>query len=206
MCVRWTLLSLLSLMVALASQLAIAEEPPRDAKPDAQALQQRATDLVRMIADLEQELLRVRRELAKISPRRGVTPQEAVEQFKRFPKEPMTVEFGVERIGYPDSPIRDGDDKEPAIVAKWDNYLVGGGTMTAIIPPKVYRQLVLPTKDGGKVALSPGQERKQVARHIEEHGIRVTGVLEPGGINNDQYVIRVNEPEDVVLYIKGSGM
>jgi len=192
-------------MVVFAALPAIAAEPPRDAKRDAEALQQRAASLERMIADLENELLQVRRELAKLSPRRGVTPQEAVEQSKRFPKEPVTVEFGVEPIGYPDGPIREGEDLEPAIMARWDNYLVGGGTMTAIVPPKIYRQLMLPTKDGGKVALSPGQERKQVVRHIEEHGIRVTGVLEPGGINNDQYVIRVNEPRDVVLYIKGSG-
>jgi hypothetical protein len=197
---------LLSLILALTVQSGRAKEPPADAKPDPQALQQRAAELERQIADLEKELLRVRRELAKVVPRRGVTPQEAVEQFKRFPNEPVTVEFGVEPIGNPDGPIREGEDSEPAIVARWDNYLVGGGTITAIVPAKVYRRLALPTKDGGKLALTPGQERKQVIRHVEEHGIRVTGVLEPGGINLDQYVIRVNEPGEVMLYIKGSGM
>jgi hypothetical protein len=199
-------LTLLSLVLFLATLPAFAAEPPRDARPDAQALQQRAADIERLIADLERELLLVRRELAKVTPRRGLTPYEAVEQFKRFPKEPVTVEFGVEPVGYPDAPTREGDDPEPAIMARWDNYLVGGGTITAIVPPKVYRQLTIPTKEGGKVALTPGQERKQVVKHIEEHGIRVTGVLEPGGINNDQYVIRVDEAANVVLYIKGSGM
>jgi hypothetical protein len=199
-------LTLLTLIVALAAHAGAAAEPLRDGKTDAQALQQRAADLERMIADLERELLQVRRELSKSPLRRGVTPQEAVEQFKRFPKEPVTVEFGVEPIGFPDAPIREGDDQEPAIMARWDNYLVGGGTLTAIVPSKVYRQLTIPTKEGGKVALTSGQERSQVVKHIEEHGIRVTGVLEPGGINNVQYVIRVDEPENVVLYIKGSGM
>src|SRR5262245_34207747 len=197
-------LTLLTLIVALASQAGTAGEP-REVKPAAQALQQRAAKIERMIADLEKELRQVRRELAKVMPRRGMPPQEAVEQFKRFPKEPVTVEFGVEPIGYQDAPIREGEDPEPAIMARWDNYLVGGGTITTIVPPKVDRRLTLPTKDGGKVSLTPGQERKQVVKHIEEHGIRVTGMLEPGGINDDQYVIRVNELGDVVLYIKGSG-
>jgi hypothetical protein len=196
----------LFLVVALVSQVGIAQEPSRDLKPDAQALKQRSADIERLIAELEKELLHVRRELAKVSPRRGVSPQEAVEQFKRFPKEPVTVEFGVEPIGYPDGPIREGDDPEPPIMARWDNYLVGGGTMTAVIPPKLYRQLAIPAKDGSKVPLTPGQERSQVVKHIQEHGIRVTGVLEPTGINSDQYVIRFDEPENVVLYIKGSGM
>ncbi len=198
-------LTLLLLVFALVAQAVIAGELSRDLKPDAQALMQRAADIERLIAELEKELVQVRRELAKISPRRGVTPQEAVEHFKRFPKEPVTVEFGVEPIGYPDGPIREGEDPEPAIMARWDNYLVGGGTITAFIAPKAYRQLALPAKDGGKVPLTPGQERRQVVKHIQEHGIRVTGVLEPTGINNDQYVIRVDEPENVVLYIKGSG-
>ena len=201
MCRQWTLVVLL---IAFA-RTAFADESPPVVPSDAQALQQRAAAIERLIAELEKELLQVRRELAKSSPRRGVTPHEAVEQFKRFPKEPVTVEFGVEPIGYPDGPIREGEETEPAIMARWDNYLVGGGTITAIVPAKVYRQLTLPTTGGGKVPLMLGQERKQVVNHIEEHGIRVTGVLEPGGINNDQYIIRVIEPENVVLYIKGSG-
>ena len=194
--------TLVLLLASLAVQIGLAGEPLGE--PRLNFLRQRAANIERLIADLEKELLEVRRELAKVS-RRGMTPHEAVEQFRKFPQEPVTVEFGVEPIGYPDGPIREGEDPEPAIVARWDNYLVGGGTLTAIVPPKVYRQLMLPTQDGGKVPLTPGQERKQVVRHIEEHGVRVTGVLEPGGINQDQYVIRVDGPEKVVLYIKGSG-
>ena len=194
-----------SLVVSLSLAVGIAAEPPRDESSDVHTLQQREGDLARKIAELEQELLQVRRALAKATPRRGVTPLTAVERFQRFPKEPVTVEFGVEQVGDTSGLIRQGDDPEPAIVAKWDNYLVGGGTMMAVIAPKAYRQLSLPTLQGDKVALTPGQERREVVKHIQEHGIRVTGVLEPTGINGDQYVIRVDEPENVMLYIKGSG-
>jgi hypothetical protein len=173
--------------------------------PDAAALAERASNLERLIDSLEEELVHIRRQLAKLPARKGVTPQAAVEQFKKHPNEPVTVEFGVEPIGFPDAPIRQGDDPEPGISARWDNRLVGGGTLTAIIPPAVYRKLKLPAAEGGAISLTPGRERAEVIKHIETHGIRVTGVLVPGGFQNEDYVIQVSDPSEVVLYIMGSG-
>jgi len=194
--------SLVCVLVAMciASQQEVLATPP-----DAATLAERARQLAGLIASLEKELAHVRGQLARLPGHRGVTPQEAVDQFQRSPHVPVTVEFGVEPVGYPDAPSRLGDDPEPAISATWDNRLVGGGTLTAIIPPAVYRQLKIPAADGGSTPLAPGQERAQVVKHIETHGIRVTGILEPAGFQNEDFVIRVNQPEDVVLYIKGSG-
>lgn len=173
--------------------------------PDEAVLRQRADNIERLIASLESELAHVRGQLATLPSGKGVTPQQAVEQFQRFPKTPVTVEFGVEPIGYPDVLIRPGDDPEPAIWATWDNRLIGGGTLTAIIPPAVYRQLQLPSADGAKTPLTPGQERAQVVSHIEKHGVRVTGILEPTGFHDRDYLIHVSDPAKVSLYIKGSG-
>lgn len=188
------------LNLILIGQAGVLASPPEEA-----ALTERAANLERLIASLEKELVHVRRQLAKLPARRGVTPQEAVEQFKRFPLEPVTVEFGVEPVGFPDGPVRLGDDPEPEIWARWDNRLVGGGTLTAVVPPAVYRQLKLPAAEGGAIRLTPGQERAEVVKHIETHGIRVRGVLEAGGFQNEDYLIRVSEPDDVALYIMGSG-
>ncbi len=193
-------LACVALSLILCCQAGVKANPP-----DGAALTERAENIQRLIAALEEELVHVRRQLAKLPARRGVTPQEAVEQFKRFPMERVTVEFGVEPVGYPDVLVRPGDDPEPGIWARWDNRLVGGGTLMAIVPPAVYRKLKLPATDGVAIALTPGQERAQVVKHIETHGIRVTGVLEPGGFQNEDYVIRISDPGDVVLYIKGSG-
>lgn len=188
------------LAIVLLALPTVASDPADEA-----ALRERAESIQRLIVSLEKELAHVRGQLAELPAARGVTPQEAVEQFKKFPKEPVTVEFGVEPVGYPDVLVRPGDDPEPAIWARWDNRLVGGGTLTAVVPPAVYRKLLLPTADGGKKALTAGEERAQVVRHIEEHGIRVTGLLEPGGFQKEDYVIQVTDPANVVLYIKGSG-
>jgi hypothetical protein len=187
-------------LLALTCQAPVAADPP-----DEPALRQRADELERLIGSLEKELVHVRRQLARLPARRGVTPEQAVEQFQRFPKEPVTVEFGVEPVGYPDAPARLGEDPEPAISARWDNRLLGGGTLTAIVPPAVYRKLKVPGAAAGAAPPTPGAERAQVVKHIETHGIRVTGVLEPGGFKNEDYVIQVSDPGDVVLYIKGSG-
>ena len=120
------------------------------------------------------------------------------------PTKPVTVEFGVERIGVPDTLTRVGEDPDPPIIAKSDNYLPGGGTLTAIFPPRVYKKLLLPAKDAKRVPLTAGKERQQVIEHVEKHGIRVTGVLRDKGF--DQYVIVIEDPANVVLYIAGSGM
>jgi hypothetical protein len=195
-------LSFLGMFVAICivSQQAGLADPP-----EAAGLVERAKNIEGLIASLDRELAHIRGQLARLPGRKGVTPQEAVEQFKRWPKEPVTVEFGVEPVGYPDAPVRLGDDPEPAISARWDNFLPGGGTLTAIVPPAVYRKLAIPAPDGSQTALATGQERAQVVKHMETHGIRVTGLLEPGGFHGEDYVIRISKPQEVVLYIKGSG-
>jgi len=165
------------------------------------ALQARAAKLEQQIADLQKELDDVRDKIAELNPH-PLTPYEALAAFERHPERPVTVEFGVERIGYPDGLIKDGDDLEPAIIATWDNFFPGGGTLTAIVPPSVYRQLTLPTKDGRTVKLTRGNERQQVVKHIEANGIRVTGIMQRGGFSDNDYTIQVEKPEDVVLYIK----
>jgi hypothetical protein len=199
------MLAKLSLVCVLFGIGIVSQREALAAPPDAAALAERARDIAGLIASLEKELAHVRGQLATLPGRRGVTPQEAVDQYKRWPDVPVTVEFGVELVGYPDAPARGGDDPEPAISATWDNRLVGGGTLTAVVPSAVYRQLKIPAVGGGSTPLAPGQERAQVVKHIETHGIRVTGILQPGGLQNEDFVIRVSQPEDVVLYIKGSG-
>jgi hypothetical protein len=199
------MLAKLSLVCVLIGIGIVSQREALAAPPEAAALAERARDIEGLITSLEKELAHVRGQLARLPGRRGVTPQEAVDQFKRWPKEPVTVEFGVEPVGYPDAPARLGEDPEPAISATWDNRLVGGGTLTAIVPPAVYRQLKIPASDGSSTPLAPGQERKQVVKHIETHGIRVTGILQPVGFQNQDFVIRVSEPTEVVLYIMGSG-
>jgi hypothetical protein len=191
--------------VLLIATIPLKADSPDADSPDADSLRQRVAAIERLIASLQEELVDIQRRLDKPPHRKALTPSEAVEQFKRLPQEPITVEFGVEPVGYPDAPSREGDDPEPAISARWDNRLVGGGTLTAIVPPAVYRQLLLPASDGSKRPLALLQERKEVVRHIETHGIRVTGVLKPGGFQGEDYTIQVTDPVNVVLYIKGSG-
>ncbi len=193
---------LASLLLGIATA---AQNPLLADSPDHGSLRQRADAIERLIASLQDELAHIRSQLDKPSHRKAVTPQEAVEQFKRFPKEPVTVEFGVEPIGYPDVIVRVGDDPEPPIWARWDNRLVGGGTLTAIVPPAVYRKLTLPATDASQKPLTLRDERKEVVRHIETHGIRVTGILMPGGLHGEDYTIQITDPANVVLYIKGSG-
>lgn len=194
-----------SILTAVLGVLLAASSPLQAESPDADSLRQRAETIERLIAALQDELAYIRRQLGTPPQRKAVSPSEAVEQFKRFPKEPVTVEFGVEPVGYPDAPSRLGDDPEPAISARWDNRLIGGGTLTAIVPPAVYRKLLLPASDGTMRSPAPGEERKAVVRHIETHGIRVTGVVMPGGFQGEDYTILVADPASVVLYIKGSG-
>jgi hypothetical protein len=183
-----------------------ASDPANDAR--IAALEQRLAALERQVREVREESTALRNAKSTNSAsqnalRRGVTPAEAVESFRRAPKEPVTVELGVQSIGYPDGPIPIGEDPEPAISATWDNYFVDGGTFTAIVPPAVYRKLTLPGKDGSRTPLTLGAERREVVKHIEENGIRVTGVIvEDGG----HFRIVVDSADDVVLYIKGSGM
>jgi len=172
-------------------------------QPDVATLKARAAELEQQIATLQQELEALRDKIDELSPH-PLTPYEALASFKRHPDKPVTVEFGVQRIGYPNGLVIEGDDPAPAIIATWDNFFPGGGTLTAIVPPDVYRKLALPTKDGEKMKLSVGKERQQVVDHIETNGIRVTGIMRENeeGFSGEDYVIRVEKPEDVVLYVR----
>ena len=56
-------------------------------------------------------------------------------------------------------------------MATWDGRFPGGGTFTAILQPKAYTELKIPSKEKGKDAVKPppGSERDVVGRHIDEH-------------------------------------
>jgi hypothetical protein len=86
----------------------------------------------------------------------------------------------------------------------WDNYLVDGGTLEAVVPPAVYKKLALPGKDNARSPLAVRDARREVVKHVEQHGIRVTGTIEQVAFN--RFVIKVASPEQVALYIKYSGM
>jgi hypothetical protein len=124
----------------------------------------------------------------------------------------VTVEFGV-LAGCADelSGVRT-DPAEPLgpIRAVWDNYLPDGKTFTAYIPGKVYRRLKGFAPADAKELVEPREGenvldplRTRVARHIEEHGVRITGRVESDAFGN--YFITVSDPAQVVTYIKGSG-
>lgn len=174
------------------------------AADDPVTLEKRTAHLEKEIDRFQRELAQVREALAKQRPPKAVSPVEAVSMFRKDPNQIVTVEFGVQKIGYPDGPIPIGEDPEPAISATWDNYLVDGGTLTAVIPPRIYRKLTLPGKEGSRVALSPGMQRKQVVAHIEANGVRVTGAIKE--ISPNRFTIFIDDAAKVVLYIKGSGM
>jgi hypothetical protein len=185
--------------LGLMSGILLAAEPA-DEKA---ALEKQAAELRQQIARLQKELEIVEERWQKLAPRRALTPAEAVAAFRTKPENPVTVEFGVLPIGERSGPIAVGEDPDPAIIAVWDNYLPGGGTLTAVIPPGVFKKLQLPNKDGTKNPLKLGEERKQVVGHIETNGIRVTGVLRDHG--RDRFSITIDDPANVVLYITGSG-
>jgi hypothetical protein len=125
---------------------AVAYQPGPGLAADRDELEQRATALEHQIAVLQRELAQVRDELAKFEPARAMTPAEAVAAFLADPKQSVTVEFGVAPIGERSGPVRVGDDPDPPIVAVWDNFLVDGGTLEAVVPPAVYKKLALPGK------------------------------------------------------------
>ena len=94
-------------------------------------LQPRIAVQQRILADAQAELKAGVRPLA-------MTPAEAVASFEKDPKQPVTVEFGVAPIGFPDGPSRDSDDAGSPMVLAWDNLFPGGGTFSAVVPrPRV---------------------------------------------------------------------
>jgi hypothetical protein len=181
---------------------------------DLPALEERITRLEQQAGQLQQDLELARLELRRLAPRkvRAMTPQDAVNQFLKHPDQPVTVEFGVEPgcASILDGPVREGEDAVGPMRAVWDNRLVDGKSLTAYLPPKVYRRLkgFAPDDEREVIVPRPGESlvdplRSRIAKHIEENGIRVTGMIQQDAFEN--YFIQVNEPKDVVTYIKGSG-
>jgi hypothetical protein len=195
---RYVMLTLgLLFLTALFSR---ADDQPL---PDPAALQSKLTQLDMRIAALQREAAELRTQLDKLSPPKVpiLTPQEAVEAFKKDPNQPVTVEFGVN----PGSAwIRTGIGHEDAIWAIWDGQLAGGGSFVAIVQPKAYMQLKIPSKEKGKAAVKPpaGSERSLIGRHIDENGLRVTGLVRHSSESPwlGEYYIEVDDPSKVVLF------
>jgi hypothetical protein len=181
---------------------------------DIAALEQRIARLEQQASQLQQDLQAAKQELQRLAPRkvRAMTPQDAVNAYLKDPDQPVTVEFGVEPgcAAILDGLVREGEDPVGPIRAVWDNRLVDGKTLTAYLPPKVYRRLkgFAPDDERKVVVAQPGESlldplRSRVAKHIEENGIRVTGAIQRDAFEN--YFIQVDDPLNVVTYIKGSG-
>jgi hypothetical protein len=177
-----------------------ADDPP---SPNPAALHKKLTELEKQIATLQREAAELRRQLDRLSPPRVVilTPQQAIEAYKKNPTQPVTVEFGVEPGSAGD---RTGLSPRDVIWATWDGRLHGGGTFTAILHPKAYLELKIPSKEKGKAATKPppGRERTLVGRHLDENGLRVTGLIRKRGEApwlGDYYLV-VDDPSKVVLF------
>jgi hypothetical protein len=171
-------------------------------------LQPRIALQQKILADAQAELKAGVRPLA-------MTPAEAVASFQKDPKQPVTVEFGVAPIGFPDGPSRHIDDAGSPMVLAWDNLFPGGGTFSAVVPRRVYLRLAdfAPAPPnaplGGdafavELAGEPSSDRlrQRITAHLEANGIRIIGIVERHG---DNYVINVTDPAQVIVYIKGSG-
>lgn len=215
----WRSTMLTAIVVSVVMSSATASEslgPTAIEMVDVAALSRRVAELERALAEVQRDLKLVRQQLdaaqASAPKAKALSPQEAVEAFKRQPDRPVTVEFGVERgaDAVLSGLIRAGEDPIGPMRLVWDNRLAGGGEFVAYLPPKVYRRLkgFAPADEravvearAGEMALDP--LRSRVARHIEVNGIRVTGLIKESGFGG--YYITVERPEDVVTYIKGSG-
>ena len=194
-----------SLMLALGllSALALPSLADDQPGPNPAALHKRLAALEEQIATLQREAGELRQQLDKLAPPRVaiLSPQEAVEAFKKNPGQPVTVEFGVE----PGSAgSRTGLGPDDLIWATWDNRLVGGGSFSAILFPEAYVGLTIPAKEKGQAGVKPppGGERALVGRHIDVNGLRVTGLIRQRGEASwraDYYIV-VDDPTKVVLY------
>jgi hypothetical protein len=174
----------------------------------------RVARLEREVADLGTRIPVMQKILedAQVELREGnrpvaMTPSEAVGSFQKDPKKAVTVEFGVMSIGFPDGPIRVGDDPVPPMILTWDNYLSGGGSFSAVVPGRVYMRLADFTAETPLNAVIIGEDsfeslRRRVARHIEINGVRIIGLVEK---HDDNCVIHVHDPGQVITYVKNSG-
>src|SRR5262249_49109298 len=190
----------LGLLFPLALPLWADDQP----NPDPAALEKKLTELGERIATLQREVTELRNQLDKLTPPKAVvlTPQEAVEAYKKNPNQPVTVEFGVE-LG--SARFRTGFGEEDSIWAIWDGQLAGGGTFSAILRPRAYLELNIPSKEKGKAAVKPpaGDERKLVGRHVDENGLRVTGLVRRRGDalpGLEEYYIVIDDPSKVHLF------
>ncbi len=188
--------------LTLAPGTAGAQPPP----PDPAALQKKLTEFDGRIAALQREAADLRKQLDRLTPAKVVilTPPQAVEAYKSNPDRPVTVEFGVvEGTGAIYTGI--GPDPRSFLVAVWGNPLPGGGSFKAIIHSTAFAELKIPSREPGKSAVKPPPEmqRAAVACHIDEHGVRVTGLVRkaPGPSFTDDYYIEVGDPSKVALFI-----
>ncbi len=187
-----------------------AEAPvakPKLTKARVERLEKQVADLASRMPVLQKMLDDAQAELRHGAPPPAMMPIDAVESFKADPKKAITVEFGVQPIGVHSGLVRVGDDPTPPIVLTWDNFLPGGGTFSAIVPGRVYRQLAdFPSQTLiDELAAGEGSAnslRRRIARHIEANGVRIIGLVEK---QDDNYVIRVHELGQVITYLKNSG-
>jgi hypothetical protein len=176
-----------------------ADEPQQT---DTAAIDRKIAELEGRLAEIVQELGELRRHLAVdvSSPRPSLpimTPQQAHDAYRIDPCKPVTVEFGVERGAGAFRTGFIGPGPDP-IWAIWDGRLQDGHTFEVYLMPEAYRALRLPGKRKGDASITPPppRERDMVAKHVEENGLRVTGVLQAGG-----YSMVVTDPSKVVLYL-----
>lgn len=194
------------LLAIVGAMLAASECRAQARLRDAAAIKKRLIDLEEQIATLQREAAILRQQLNQLkAPSQAVilTPPAAVEAHKKYPDQAVTVEFGVEEGS---GAFRTGLGSETnAITATWDGRLDGGGTFTVILFPKAYAELTIPSKKKGQDAFRPwpGFEREVVGRHIDEHGLRVTGIVRQCGIwpGATNYRIEVADPSKVELFI-----
>jgi hypothetical protein len=124
-----------------------------------------------------------------------MTPAEAGEAFQRDPKQPLTVEFGVESAGCPDGPIPIGEDPLPPILADWDGRLPNGGKFSLLLTAKAIRGLKnvgvdLPAAE--PVGLVDQTRLGFLCKHLKGKGVRVTGLIRasrPGEKYTDYQII-----------------
>jgi hypothetical protein len=193
----------LTLTLGLLLPLALPSWADDQPGPDPADLQKKLSELEERIATLQREAAELRMQLDKLTSHKVVilTPQEAVDAYKKNPNQSVTVEFGVE----PGSArIRTGFGHEDAIWAIWDGQLSGGGTFTAILQPRAYMELKIPSKEKGTAGVKPplGGERTFVGRHVDVNGLRVTGQIRQGseGFWRGDYYMVVDDPSKVVLF------
>jgi hypothetical protein len=171
---------------------------------DVAAIEQKLADLERQIASLQDALQSLRRDvqaLGKADKPKAMTPQEAVEAFKKDPKQRFTVEFGVEGAGWPDGPISIDEDPLPPIMADWDNRLQNGGKFTLILTAKAIRGLKKADPTLAPAALPDlvgESDLSAICKRLKGKGVRVTGAIkvsQPEAETSD-YILLVDDAAD----------